>query len=80
MAIDRTSRLSARHTDSSSSTMTISGLELLNDVGLHTTIETISKKSTAIALNGLTLAKGKTGVYWTLVQYGEDGEKAFGFY
>src|ERR1041384_945634 len=46
MAIDRTSRLSARHTDSSSSTMTISGLELLNDVDLHTSIKTTSKKYT----------------------------------
>lgn len=51
--------------------MTISGLELLNDVGLHSTIETIGKGHKAIALNGLTLPKGKTRGYWTLVQYGK---------
>src|SRR5689334_12688548 len=43
IAIDRINRLNARHTDSSSSTMTISGLELLNNVGLQRTVETICK-------------------------------------
>ena len=57
--------------------MTMSGLELLNDVGLQRTIETISKRYKAIALNGLTLSNGKIRVYWTLVQYERRWRKGF---
>ena len=54
--------------------MTISGLKLRNDVGLHETVETIKDASERVEW---TLSKGKNRVYWTLVQYGEDREKEF---
>lgn len=55
METDRTNRLTARQTDSSSSTIAMSGLELINDVGL----QKAEKKQMMIGRQGVTLS----GIY-----------------
>src|SRR4249919_255984 len=55
---ERTSRLMARQTDSSSSTIAISGFDLL-------------KGMDSVRQDGINLEEFEKSVYWTLVQYEE---------